>query len=426
MKCLGLMSGTSMDGVDCAIVDVRPGRSTLRITLLAHRTRPYPPALREQLLSLLRTGRVAEVCRLHVAVGEVFARVANRTIRQAGLSAKDIAVIGSHGQTVWHSPGKVSMPGAGWVRASLQIGDPSVIAERTGITTVADFRARDLAAGGEGAPLTPYVHYHVFQSRSTSRLIVNLGGIANVTWLPRGGGLQDVVAFDVGPCNLLLDGLLAQATHGQRWIDRNGALAARGREQDALVNELLRQIIRSLRSDPRSPRGREAFGERYVRRVRQFAARHGLSLEDTLASACASIARTIRESGPWAVDEVIVGGGGVRNRGLLGALKREFGPGRVTSMDRAGVNGKALEAMAFAVLAPRDRQGRAGQPALGHRREVAGRAGHGDSRTSVFVRVQKIACGEQSWTFSRDCLKDCLNGSRLLLIPRSPSCSCWG
>lgn len=356
MKCLGLMSGTSMDGVDCAVVDVRPGRFTLRITPLAYRTRPYPPALRERLLSLLRTGAaaartgtVAEVCRLHVAVGEMFARVANHTIRQAGLSAGDIAVIGSHGQTVWHSPRRTSVPGSGPVRSSLQIGDPSVIAERTGITTVADFRARDLAAGGEGAPLTPYVHYHVFQSQRKSRLIVNLGGIANVTWLPRGGGLQDVVAFDAGPCNLLLDGLLAQATHGQRAIDRNGALAARGREQDVLVNELLRHPFLARR--PPKSTGREEFGERYIRRIRQFAARRDLSLEDTLASACAGIARTIRESGPWAVDEVLAGGGGARNRGLLGALKREFGPGRVMSMDQAGVKSKALEAMAFAVLA---------------------------------------------------------------------------
>ena len=179
--------------------------------------------------------------------------MANQTIRQAKLSAKDIAVIGSHGQTVWHSPGKVSMPGVGSIRSSLQIGDPSVIAERTGIMTVADFRARDLAAGGEGAPLTPYVHHHVFQSRNTSRLIVNLGGIANVTWLPRGGALRDVVAFDVGPCNLLLDGLMAQATQGQRSIDRNGVLASRGRTQDVLVNELLRHAFFARR--PRNPRG---------------------------------------------------------------------------------------------------------------------------------------------------------------------------
>ena len=356
MKCLGLMAGTSMDGVDCAIVDVRPGRSTLRITLLAHRTRPYPPALREQILSLLRsgtvdtrTGTVAEVSRLHVAVGEVFARVANRTIREANLSAKDIAVIGSHGQTVWHGPKRVSMPGAGSIRSSLQLGDPSVIAERTGITTVADFRARDLAAGGEGAPLTPYVHYHVFQSRRRSRLIVNLGGIANVTWLPRGGSLRDVVAFDVGPCNLLLDGLMTQATHGQQSIDRNGALASRGRMHDALVNEPLRHPFFARR--PPKSTGREEFGERYIQRVLEVAARHNLSLQDTLASACAGIARMIRRAGPWPVDEVIAGGGGVRNRGLLAALKREFGPGRVMSMDRAGVNGKAFEAMAFAVLA---------------------------------------------------------------------------
>ncbi len=341
-----------MDGVDCAIVDVRPGRFTLRIRLLAHRTRPYPPALREQILSLLHTGTVEAVCRLHVAVGEMFARVANQTIRQAKLSAKDVAVIGSHGQTVWHSPGKVSMPGVGSIRSSLQIGDPSVIAERTGIMTVADFRARDLAAGGEGAPLTPYVHHHMFQSRNTSRLIVNLGGIANVTWLPRGGDVQNVVAFDVGPCNLLLDGLMAHATHGQQSIDRNGALASRGREQDVLVKELLKHAFFTRR--PPKSTGREEFGERYIRRVWQVATRHNLSLEDTLASSCASIARTIRQSGQWvtqAADEVIAGGGGVRNRALLGALKREFGPGRVMSMDQAGVNSKALEAMAFAVLA---------------------------------------------------------------------------
>lgn len=338
-----------MDGVDCAVIDVRPGRSTLRIRLLAHRTYPYPPAIREQLLSLVRTGTVETVCRLHAAVGEVFARAAGRTIRQAKLSAKDVAVIGSHGQTVWHSPARVPMPGIGSVRSSLQIGDPSVIAERTGIMTVADFRARDLAAGGEGAPLTPYVHYHVFRSRNASRLIVNLGGIANVTWLPRGGGLRDVVAFDVGPCNLLLDGLMGQATHGQQPIDRNGALASRGRPQDALVTELLRHPFFARR--PPKSTGREEFGEGYIRHVRRIAARHRLSLEDTLASGCVAIARTIRRSGSWAADEVIAGGGGVRNRGLLGALKQEFGPDRVMSMERAGVKSQALEAMAFAVLA---------------------------------------------------------------------------
>ncbi len=338
-----------MDGVDCAIVDVRPGRYKLRITLLAYRTRPYPQTIREQILSLIRNGTVAAVCRLHVAVGEVFARMATQTIRQANLSARDIAVIGSHGQTVWHSPQKTSMSGIGSFRSSLQIGDPSVIAERTGITTVADFRARDLAAGGEGAPLTPYVHHHLFASRTTSRLIVNLGGIANVTYLPRGGSLADVVAFDVGPCNLLLDGLITRATQGQRRMDRNGSLAARGHAQDVLVHALLRHPFFARR--PPKSTGREEFGERYIRHVWQAAARHHLSLEDILASSCAGIARTLRQSGPWTIDEVMVGGGGVRNRGLMQALKREFVSSHVRPMEQAGVNGKALEAMAFAVFA---------------------------------------------------------------------------
>ncbi len=352
MKCLGLMSGTSLDGVDCAMVDIRPGRLALRITLLAHRTRPYPPALRQGLLSLIRSGTTEAVCRLHVAVGEIFARVANQTIRQARVSSGDIALIGSHGQTVWHGPNQVALPGVGSVRSSLQIGDPSVIAERTGITTVADFRARDVAAGGEGAPLIPYLHHQLFLSRKMSRLIVNLGGIANVTYVPGGGDLKDVLAFDTGPCNLLLDGLMAMATNGTQLMDRNGILASRGRQRESLTASLLTHSFCS-RHPPKST-GREEFDERYVQRVWQQAKRHRLSLADTLASGCAGIARTIRQSWRWLpgpIDEVIVGGGGVRNQGLMEALRQQCGSSRVMSMECVGVNSKVVEAMAFAVYA---------------------------------------------------------------------------
>ncbi len=352
MKCLGLMSGTSLDGVDCAIADVRPGRFTLRIALLAHRTRPYPPALRQQLLSLIQSGTTEAVCRMHVAVGEVFARVANQTIRQAKLSADDIAVIGSHGQTVWHSPHGVLMRGVGTIRSSLQLGDPAVIAERTGIMTVADFRARDVAVGGEGAPLVPYVHHQLFRSRRQSRLIVNLGGIANVTYVPCGGAPQDVRAFDTGPCNLLLDGLIATATKGKWPIDRNGTLALQGCHREAFANKLLAHSFYGRR--PPKSTGREEFDAGYIRRVWQVAKQHRLSVADMLASSCAGIAQTIHRSMQWIpgpVAEVIVGGGGVRNRALMAALKRQFGPSRVLSMDQVGVNSKAVEAMAFAVLA---------------------------------------------------------------------------
>ncbi len=352
MKCLGLMSGTSIDGVDCAIVDVRPGRAGLQITLLAHRIRPYPPTIREHITSVIRTGSTEMVCRLHVAVGEVFARVANQTIKQAELSAEDIAVIGSHGQTVWHGPRKMMMRGVGHIRSSLQIGDPSVIAERTGITTVADFRARDVAAGGEGAPLTPYVHHQVFQSRTKSRLVVNLGGVANVTYLPRGGELKDVVAFDAGPCNLLLDGTLAQATNGRRRIDQNGILASQGDTRILFTNELLRHPFFAKR--PPKSTGREEFDERYVRRVWQTAKRLKLSVADALASSCAGIAQSMSQSRRWLpgpVDEVIVGGGGVYNRKLMTSLKQAFQPSPVISMDQAGIKSQAFEAAAFAVLA---------------------------------------------------------------------------
>ena len=179
MKCLGLMSGTSADGVDCALVDISPVRTRLRIKLLASQTIAYPKKLRQQVLLAPTKGTVEELCHLNAAVGEMFAKAALLTIRRAGLLPEEIRLIGSHGQTVYHQPAAIREPGIGSIRSTLQIGDPAIIAERTGITTVANFRTRDIAAGGEGAPLAPYVHYLLFQEKRQSRLVVNLGGIGN-------------------------------------------------------------------------------------------------------------------------------------------------------------------------------------------------------------------------------------------------------
>lgn len=186
MKVVGLMSGTSADGVDAALVNIVRRGGSSRITLLAFAAVPYPRALQQRLVELSLHGHVAEICHMNAYLGELFARAALRVIRNAKCRPADIDLIGSHGQTIHHLPKGIREPGVGVVRSTLQIGEPAVIAERTGITTVANFRPRDMAAGGEGAPLVPYAHAIAFRHSRRSRVVVNIGGISNVTYLPAG------------------------------------------------------------------------------------------------------------------------------------------------------------------------------------------------------------------------------------------------
>jgi len=268
------------------------------------------------------------------------------------LTPEEVQLIGSHGQTVYHRPVPVRVPGVGVVRSSLQIGDPSVIAERTGITTVADFRARDLAAGGEGAPLAPYVHHLLFQSARFSRLVVNMGGIANVTHLPKNAPLQEIRAFDTGPCNMLLDGLISLATQGERSMDRGGRFAAKGASDPRLLTRLLNHPY--LMKRPPKSTGREDFGVHYVRQVWQWGQKLRLRPETIMATACKFIVFTIDQSRGWMndpVDEIIVGGGGVHNATLMNQLRQQLAPMRVMVMDDQGINSKAFEAVAFAIMA---------------------------------------------------------------------------
>ena len=352
MKCLGLMSGTSADGVDCAIVDITERQTQLKVELLASQTIPYPSELRKRVLLAPTKGTVAEVCHLNAAVGEVFARTALRTIRRAGLFPQDIQLIGSHGQTVYHQPTPVREPKVGAIRSTLQIGDPSIIAERTGITTVADFRMRDMAAGGEGAPLAPYAHRLLLYSKHHSRLVVNLGGIANVTYLPKSGAFDEVQAFDTGPCNMLMDGLVATFTGGNHRMDRGGRWARKGQVHAHLLSTFLSHPY--LKQRPPKSTGREEFGTAYIAGVLRQARSQGLTLEQTLATSCQFIATTIVESCRWVkgqVDEVVIGGGGVKNIALVKALRNAFHPRQVFTMDQVGIDSNAFEAMAFAVMA---------------------------------------------------------------------------
>jgi anhydro-N-acetylmuramic acid kinase len=352
MYVIGLMSGTSADGVDAALVDVRGTGHDLKITLKAFRTFPYPTAFRERLLQAMTGGTVEDVCHLNGAQGEWFARAALKVLKAAGVSPRRVALIGSHGQTLHHLPKPRREPVIGPVRSTLQLGAPAVIAERTGITTVADFRSRDVAAGGEGAPLTPYLHYQLFRHPSRARAVVNIGGISNLTYLPAGGPLQSVRAFDTGPGNMVVDGVVRHVTGGRHQFDRGGQLARAGKVDEGLLRRLLQHPF--LRRRPPKSTGREEFGERFVDRFVLLGRLAGLADADVVATATAFTARTIVDAQkflPRRVAEVFISGGGARNSTLVRMLQEAWEGIPVRPVEALGWNGRALEAVAFAVLA---------------------------------------------------------------------------
>ncbi len=352
MKVIGLMSGTSGDGIDAALVEIRGQGPSLRVRMLSHVTVPYPRSLSRRLLAVASSGTVAEVCHLNVVVGELFARAALRVMQQSRISPQAVKLIGSHGQTVHHLPNVRVEPGVGRIRSTLQIGEPAVIAERTGVATVANFRTRDLAVGGEGAPLAPYAHYVLFRHPQRARLIVNLGGIANVTYLPARPSLRTVRAFDTGPANMVLDALVRHYSRGRELMDRGGRRAARGTADVRLLAKLTAHPF--FRRRPPKSTGREEFGEAFVLRVLAEARRRGLRPEHVLATCSRLTAWSVADATRWIrgqVGEVVVGGGGALNRTLMRDLREEFAPTPVYTLEDLGWYSKSLEAVAFAILA---------------------------------------------------------------------------
>ncbi len=365
------MSGTSADGVDAAIVDVtRAGAE-----LLAFQTFPYPTKLRAALLDLCRpeTARADDVCHYNFALGEVFASAVLRLAGKAAVALESIDLIGSHGQTICHVP-RGRRFGRRKIRSTLQIAEPSVIAERTGITTVADFRPRDVAAGGEGAPLVAYADWRLFRHRKLARAMQNIGGIANVTYLRAKCTPGQIVAFDTGPGNMIIDRMAHLVSGGKLRCDRDGRLARRAKVSRPLLAEWMRHAY--FRRRPPKTTGREEFGRAAADRMYHEALGKGLEPRDVLATATAltveSIAQAYRRFLPGTVDEVIVSGGGARNRTLMGMLADRLAAARVIASDEVGLDADAKEAVAFAVLAAETIRGRPGNvpAATGARRAV--------------------------------------------------------
>lgn len=341
---VGLMSGTSMDGVDAAVCRVEGSGPSLRLRLLRFRARAYPRGLRERLRDFAEGGATArEACLLHAEVGVAFAAAAEAALRGSGVRAD---FVGSHGQTVWHEPGRGRRR-----TATLQIGDASIVAERIGCPVVSDFRTADCAAGGQGAPLVPYADWALFRRPGRARAVQNLGGIGNVTVVTE--SLDGVFAFDTGPANLPLDEAVRAVSRGREAFDRDGSRAARGTVDGALLADLLRHPF--LRRRPPRTSGREEFGARFVAEVRRRRPR--LAPDDLLAtlaefSAAATADAYRRFVLPRVpVDEVLLAGGGARNPDLVRRLRERLTPIPVRLLDEDGFPGAAREAAAFAVLA---------------------------------------------------------------------------
>ena len=334
---VGLMSGTSCDGISAALAQFT-GR---RCRVLAEQTRPYPASL----VKRLRRGgelSVPELSALNMELGERFARAAHQLIRQANVSSRRISVIGSHGHTIYHGPNDR-------VPSTLQIGEPAIIAQRTGIPVVANFRPRDLAAGGQGAPLVPYFDEAVFGD-GPIRALQNIGGIANVTVV---GRACPTIAFDTGPGNCLIDLLVQRMTRGRLRYDARGHLALTGRIDHRAVERLWRHPY--FRQAPPKSTGRELFNESLLRHI--FGARLTQSPKDVLATityfTAFSIVESYRRFVPHRLREIIVSGGGVHNRTLMSHIGTLASPIPVRSIERYGIPTQAKEPVAFAFLALR-------------------------------------------------------------------------
>ncbi|MEP6960901.1 MAG: anhydro-N-acetylmuramic acid kinase [Acidobacteriota bacterium] len=364
MRVCGVMSGTSLDGIDVAVIEIVRGR----LKPLVFHTTPYPKAVRQALLSVSNTmTHTATIARLHFLLGELYAEAIRETCRRR-VPLKSIELCGLHGQTIFHEGSPIEYLGHR-IASTLQIGDPSVVAERTGIRTISNFRERDIAAGGKGAPLVPYVDYMLFRDKRRPRVALNIGGIANITVIPAGAAPEDVVAFDTGPGNMILDALTVKLTDGKQRFDKGGRIARKGKVHDRLLDGMLRDP--HFRLAPPKTAGREQFGQEFANGLIAT----GLPLEDLIATATELTARSISLAiatyAPPA-SEVIASGGGIQNTYLMERLHQLLPAAKLSTTADYGIDPGAKEAIAFAVLAHASDHGQAASlpSATGARRAV--------------------------------------------------------
>ena len=363
---IGLMSGTSVDGIDAAVVEITGHGLETVVNLIVFETFPFPSGVPQRILALCQpdTSRVDDICEMNFYIGHLFAEAAKHTLQKNGIHAGDIDLIGSHGQTIHHLPlftepqGKIKIP------STLQIGEPAVIAHETGIPTIADFRVADMAAGGQGAPLVSYPDYLLFHSSVKTVGLLNIGGIANLTLLPANGAFDSVSAADTGPGNMCIDAAVGEITDGRERYDKAGHRAARGTPYRPLIDEWLQHPFFQL--TPPKTTGREMFGYTFAMECLSACRQHNLADNDVIATLTELTVQTVAlyisqfatEQNP--IDILYVSGGGVHNQTIMRRLNEVLVNTTVEPVDNSGISADAKEAIAFAILANESLHGQAG------------------------------------------------------------------
>ena len=351
---IGLMSGTSADGIDAALVRIQGEGISTKLQLLALETVPYSASVREEILFVASASNAAmdKVSQLNFCLGELFAEAAFEVAQNAGISMAQVDLIGSHGQTIRHLPIETEFLGKK-ISSTWQIGEPAVIAKRTGVVTVGDFRPADVAVGGQGAPLVPIFDYIFFRSEKTSRGLLNIGGIANLTILPQSCSVDQVIAFDTGPGNMLVD-YLCQKHYGMPY-DENGQIAGSGKVHASMLALLLQDAY--FETAPPKSTGREYFGGKVLDRFEKLGRSFSVPANDLIATATALTVHSIRQSHDrfvmekTPIDQLIVSGGGTGNDTMMNQLREAFNGIEVCTSDEFGIPSDAKEAICFAVLA---------------------------------------------------------------------------
>lgn len=354
---VGLMSGTSTDGIDVAIVKITEMEvnDQLEIDLVYFNTIAYEPQVKKEILNLCNpeTAKLNRLSKMNMLLGYLYAEAVNNAIEKSELNKEDISFISSHGQTIFHQPIKAEI-GGHVVTSSLQIGDINVIAEKTGIPTVGDFRTRDMAAGGQGAPLVPYADYLLFKNEQFGRVLVNIGGISNITMIPKNAAESDVIAYDTGPGNMIMDYFAEQITFGELTYDKDGLLARSGKVNQQWLKELLQHPY-FVEKPPKST-GREVFGKDYAKKLWNQAEDKSIPIEDRMTTVTELTAITLTNEiniyvEKAALKEILISGGGRNNSFLMERIRFHLNKQVVLKgTEEYGIHPEAKEAMIFALL----------------------------------------------------------------------------